>query len=717
MENLFQRPREVRVDDDHLAKMRKGAKERLCPYKAPEWAEKLRGKPTSKINLCQKDTPIQRWYLPDIPDDFEIYIKREDMSGSTLAGHKIRKLEFHLADALQKNCKSIIGIGSAESNSCRTLAVAGRELGFHVHLVQYTEKNTFPLNCNIFLSQMAGAHIHLMQVDDVIKTMKQAFKIPDDIKYVDKGKLHQPFYILPLYPRGDGEDGFYGYIDTFQELVSQGVTKHFTDVVLTSGSSLSTAAFIIGNYMTGSKLRLHTLSIRCSKEECKNLITNLLRNYGFLDIVDSHVDFEDLISIVEESREPKYGQFYDEHVDFVRFTAASTGIFLDPVYTGKTANHMVKMIRTSPNSFKGKKILFYNTGGPKVQVGMEELFQQPMQLFVSDDHLASMRSNAKGRICPYKPPLWAEKLKEIPSSKVDVRKLEFHLADALEKEYTTLVAVGSSGSNYCRTVAVAGKELGFHVHLMQYSEKEKFPCNCNILISQMAGAHIHIVKVDEITDPMKKEVKLPDDLVKIGQTAYMLPINPGSDGDTGIYAYIDTFQELMSQGVTEKFTDLVLTCGSTSATVAFIIGNYMNGGKLRLHGLSVRCSKEEYEVIIMNLLKKYGFLDIIDIQVNFEDLINIEEESRNPKYGKFYAEHVDFVRLAAASTGIFLDPVYTGKTANHMVKMIRTSPNSFKGKKILYYNTGSVFGTLNEELLDKIKDKNGPNTVNYTLNT
>lgn len=386
---------------------------------------------------------------------------------------------------------------------------------------------------------------------------------------------------------------------------------------------------------------------------------------------------------------------------------------------------------------------------------MEELFQQPMQLFVSDDHLASMRSNAKGRICPYKPPLWAEKLKEIPSSKIDfcqkytpiqrwflpdipndfeiyikrddftgstlsghkVRKLEFHLADALEKNYTTLVAVGSSGSNYCRTVAVAGKELGFHVHLMQYSEKEKFPCNCNILISQMAGAHIHIVKVDEITDPMKKEVKLPDDLVKIGQTAYMLPINPGSDGDTGIYAYIDTFQELMSQGVTEKFTDLVLTCGSTSATVAFIIGNYMNGGKLRLHGLSVRCSKEEYEVIIMNLLKKYGFLDIIDIQVNFEDLINIEEESRNPKYGKFYAEHVDFVRLAAASTGIFLDPVYTGKTANHMVKMIRTSPNSFKGKKILYYNTGSVFGTLNEELLDKIKDKNGPNTVNYTLNT
>lgn len=51
MENLFQWPREVVVDEDHLATMRKDAKGRLCPYKAPEWAEKLKGKPSSKINV------------------------------------------------------------------------------------------------------------------------------------------------------------------------------------------------------------------------------------------------------------------------------------------------------------------------------------------------------------------------------------------------------------------------------------------------------------------------------------------------------------------------------------------------------------------------------------------------------------------------------------------------------------------------------------------
>ena len=34
-------------------------------------------------------TPIHRWYLPGIPDDVEVYIKRDDMTGSVLSGNKV----------------------------------------------------------------------------------------------------------------------------------------------------------------------------------------------------------------------------------------------------------------------------------------------------------------------------------------------------------------------------------------------------------------------------------------------------------------------------------------------------------------------------------------------------------------------------------------------------------------------------------------------------
>ena len=36
-----------------------------------------------------KNTPIQRWYLPGVPEDFEVYIKRGDLSGCALSGNKV----------------------------------------------------------------------------------------------------------------------------------------------------------------------------------------------------------------------------------------------------------------------------------------------------------------------------------------------------------------------------------------------------------------------------------------------------------------------------------------------------------------------------------------------------------------------------------------------------------------------------------------------------
>ena len=48
-------------------------------------------KPTQQLSLqlAMAQTPIHRWYLPGIPDDVEVYIKRDDMTGSVLSGNKV----------------------------------------------------------------------------------------------------------------------------------------------------------------------------------------------------------------------------------------------------------------------------------------------------------------------------------------------------------------------------------------------------------------------------------------------------------------------------------------------------------------------------------------------------------------------------------------------------------------------------------------------------
>ena len=48
---------------------------------------------------------------------------------------QVRKLEFVLADALDKKCDTVLTCGGLPSNHCRTTAVAARQLGLKCYLL------------------------------------------------------------------------------------------------------------------------------------------------------------------------------------------------------------------------------------------------------------------------------------------------------------------------------------------------------------------------------------------------------------------------------------------------------------------------------------------------------------------------------------------------------------------------------------------------------
>ncbi|XP_071839336.1 uncharacterized protein [Apostichopus japonicus] len=343
----------------HLKKIRNDAKKRLYKYEAPKWAEDLSWKPRFKIDLCQMNTPIHRWYLPQIPDAFEVYVKRDDMTGGATSGHKIRRLEFNLAEALEEDCDTVIGCGAVTSNGCRTLAVSGKELGFNVHLcMSYcntTKENILPFHGNHYLDRLLGANLHINTESTLTNSSKKRHEISRQL--CSEG--YSPYVVGFNEP---GDVGLFGYIDCFAELIKQGVTENFSDLIFTCATGMTTAAFIIGNDRNGGKLRLHSLSADYNEVDTIKMVIGLLKDVGFLPEDYKEKEFSSLINIVEESLLPEYNVITDEHIDFVSETAKSTGILLDPVYTGKSAYHMVKKLQTAPETFQGKKILFYNTG-------------------------------------------------------------------------------------------------------------------------------------------------------------------------------------------------------------------------------------------------------------------------------------------------------------------------------------------------------------------
>lgn len=137
----------------------------LKDYDPPEWATGLKNIPKHKIRLGMYPTPIARWKnTPKLPDEIELSIKRDDMTGITLSGNKVRKLEFILAKALAEGYQAVITCGgSPHSNHGRATAIAARELGLDCHIVVHGpqfEEESLKNPGNILLDCFVGTKFH-----------------------------------------------------------------------------------------------------------------------------------------------------------------------------------------------------------------------------------------------------------------------------------------------------------------------------------------------------------------------------------------------------------------------------------------------------------------------------------------------------------------------------------------------------------------------------
>jgi len=83
----------------------------------------------------QGPTPIEA--LPALTKVLDskvnIYVKRDDLLPGAAGGNKTRKLEFCLADALEKGADAIITCGAVQSNHCRLTAAWSAKEGLDCH--------------------------------------------------------------------------------------------------------------------------------------------------------------------------------------------------------------------------------------------------------------------------------------------------------------------------------------------------------------------------------------------------------------------------------------------------------------------------------------------------------------------------------------------------------------------------------------------------------
>lgn len=329
----------------------------VSSYSPPAWAENLKV-PSQRYSLACLPTPIHRWALPGLPDDVELYIKRDDLTGMQLSGNKVRKLEFLMAEAKAGGYDCIITIGGIQSNHCRATAVAARYLGLDCHLIlrnSRTEADNDPgLVGNLLVERLVGCHIHQCTKEEYTKVGSVALGEQLRVELEAQGK--KP-YVIPV--GGSNSLGCWGYLEAVAEMKAQMPT--ITDITMACGSGGTTAGLALGVKLSGWNARVHAYGVCDSPKYFYDYIDELLAG---LEATPSKVgaSAENLVRMVN-AKGAGYAISTEEELEVMQQVAMETGVVLDPVYSGKAVAMMLREMQDAPQEWAGRKVLFVHTGG------------------------------------------------------------------------------------------------------------------------------------------------------------------------------------------------------------------------------------------------------------------------------------------------------------------------------------------------------------------
>ncbi|MBO7562461.1 MAG: D-cysteine desulfhydrase family protein [Bacteroidales bacterium] len=322
-----------------------------------------------RIRLANLPTKIYRLERLSNELGANIYIKRDDQTGSELTGNKVRKLEFEVADAIEQGCDMLITCGGIQSNHCRA-TVAAATLMCMKSAVLLRISDEPPVRGNYFLDRLLGADVRFCTKDEY-RNYRQEIMEEMAEKYRKQG--HKP-YIIP--EGASNAIGTLGYYTCMQEILEQekqmGIT--FNTIVVATGSGGTIAGLHLANELGKLGKRCIGMAV-CDDIKYFTDIADRISNEAkpllkeFLDTEDysNAVLLRDNIEINDKYVGIGYALSRPEELEFIRKIARLEGLILDPVYTGKAMyglwNELQKNADPKTAINPEDNVLFIHTGG------------------------------------------------------------------------------------------------------------------------------------------------------------------------------------------------------------------------------------------------------------------------------------------------------------------------------------------------------------------
>jgi len=310
-----------------------------------------------RIRLANLPTRIEKLgKLTNALEGPEIYIKRDDQTGTELSGNKVRKLEYSVKEALDMDCNYLITCGGVQSNHCRATAAAAVKLGMKCCLVLRGEADSEAAG-NLLIDRLLGAETRFITAEEY---SNERSEIMEDIKKEMEDKGFKAYIIPEGASNGIGSFGYYTAMEEIMEQEKELETQ-FDCIVLATGSGGTYSGLWLANKLLNHPSDVYGICVGGDAEYFKARIPEILfESMGYMD-VSIPVSPED-INIIDGYVGRGYALSRPEELRFIHSLSKLEGIILDPVYTGKAMYGLTEEIKKG--KFKDyKNILFIHTGG------------------------------------------------------------------------------------------------------------------------------------------------------------------------------------------------------------------------------------------------------------------------------------------------------------------------------------------------------------------
>jgi 1-aminocyclopropane-1-carboxylate deaminase len=271
----------------------------------------------------------------------KVFLKRDDLIHPMISGNKWRKLKYLLKNAQEQHKNHLVTFGGAYSNHLLATAAAAARFGFKATGIVRGEDVD---NNTLFLCRLHGMQLIFTDRDsyrDKQVLFSKYFGDNDNAFFIDEG--------------GASAEGAKGCSELVDEL-----TETYDHIFCACGTGTTAAGIING-------LTSHQLNTRF------NAIP-VFKNGGFIkQEIDRFLTAPADYDLHTDYHFGGYGKATDELIAFVKQFIASTGIVIEPVYTGKMMYALYDLIRK--NHFNpGSNILAIHSGGIWGLLGMKDKF-------------------------------------------------------------------------------------------------------------------------------------------------------------------------------------------------------------------------------------------------------------------------------------------------------------------------------------------------------